>query len=246
MSTLMDPAHRKAVLREVADRLEKGLPCRVVSTSLVEAGVDMDFPCVYREMAGLDSIAQAAGRCNRNGKRPAEESIVTYFRGEEPVPLLQKTRVQAAREALAGGGEPADPVVMERYFTGLRKWIGKATDKSRAVEHLRYGYKGCLLPFARVAEDFHLIDQATSVVYIPLEEGEELSRRLLSGTADRDTYRKAGQYGVSVYQGHFRALLEAGDIVPLSEDSAVLENMELYREKTGLSLHSDWGKGEFI
>lgn len=246
LSTLMYPAHRKAVLREVADRLEKGLPCRVVSTSLVEAGVDMDFPCVYREMAGLDSIAQAAGRCNRNGKRPVEESIVTYFRGEEPVPLLQKTRVQAAREALAGGGEPADPVVMERYFTGLRKWIGKATDKSRAVEHLRYGYKGCLLPFARVAEDFHLIDQATSVVYIPLEEGEELSRRLLSGTADRDTYRKAGQYGVSVYQGHFRALLEAGDIVPLSEDSAVLENMELYREKTGLSLHSDWGKGEFI
>lgn len=246
LSTLMYPAHRKAVLREVAERLKQGLPCRVVSTSLVEAGVDMDFPCVYREMTGLDSLAQAAGRCNRNGKRPADESVVTYFRGEEPVPLLQRTRVQAAREALAEGADPADPVVMERYFSGLRKWIGEATDQSKAVTHLCHGFRGCLLPFARVAEDFRLIDQATRVVYIPLEEGAELSQRLLSGTADRGTYRKAGQYGVSVYQGHFRALLEAGDIVPLSENGAVLQNLELYRDKTGLSLQTDLGKGEFI
>lgn len=246
LSTLMYPAHRKEVLREVAERLEKGLPCRVVSTSLVEAGVDLDFPCVFREMAGLDSIAQAAGRCNRNGRRSAEKSVVTYFRGEEPVPLLQRTRVQAAWEALAEGGDPADPAVMERYFSGLRKWIGKATDKSGAVKHLCQGYKGCLLPFARVAEDFRMIDQATSVVYIPLEEGAELARGLISQKADRSVYRKAGQYGVSIYRGHFQALLEAGDIELLSEDSAVLQNLELYREKTGLSLQTDLGKGKFI
>lgn len=246
LSTLMYPAHRKAVLREVADRLEKGQPCRVVSTSLVEAGVDIDFPCVFREMAGLDSVAQAAGRCNRNGKRPAAESVVTYFRGEEPIPLLQRAQVQAAWEALAEGGDPADPAVMERYFSGLRKWIGKDTDQSNAVTHLRYGFQGRMLPFARVAEDFHLIDQATSVVYIPLGDGADLCQRLLLRTADRGTYRKAGQYGVSVYAAHFQALILAGDIHPLTQDSAVLENLELYREKTGLSLQADLGKGEFI
>lgn len=77
LSTLMYPAHRQAILHTVRQRLEKGLPCRVVSTSLIEAGVDVDFPAVYREMAGLDSMLQAAGRCNRNGKRDASQSIVT-------------------------------------------------------------------------------------------------------------------------------------------------------------------------
>lgn len=91
-----------------------------------------------------------------------------------------------------------------------------------------------------------MIDQATSVVYIPLEEGAELARGLISQKADRSVYRKAGQYGVSIYRGHFQALLEAGDIELLSEDSAVLQNLELYREKTGLSLQTDLGKGKFI
>ena len=71
LSTLMVPEHRRAVLEEIRRRLNDGLPCRVVSTSLIEAGVDVDFPAVYRELAGLDSILQAAGRCNREGKRAA-------------------------------------------------------------------------------------------------------------------------------------------------------------------------------
>ena len=81
LSTLMYPAHRQAVLKTVRERLKQGAPCRVVSTSLIEAGVDVDFPTVYRELSGLDSILQAAGRCNREGKRNAAESIVTYFEG---------------------------------------------------------------------------------------------------------------------------------------------------------------------
>ena len=88
----MYPAHRRAKLEEIRRRLDKGLPCRVVSTSLIEAGVDVDFPAVYREEAGLDSILQAAGRCNREGKRPLERSVVTVFQGEGSTCLLYTSR----------------------------------------------------------------------------------------------------------------------------------------------------------
>ena len=72
LTTLQYPADRKRILKEIRQRLKDGLPCRVVSTSLIEAGVDVDFPCAYRELAGLDSILQTAGRCNREGKRPRD------------------------------------------------------------------------------------------------------------------------------------------------------------------------------
>lgn len=78
LSTRMTPRHRKRVLAEIRQRLKDKLPCRVVSTSLVEAGVDVDFPSVYRETAGMDSIVQAAGRCNREGKRPEGGTVYLF------------------------------------------------------------------------------------------------------------------------------------------------------------------------
>lgn len=135
----MVPAHRKAVLDTVRQRLQAGLPCRVVSTSLIEAGVDVDFPAVYREVAGLDSIAQAAGRCNREGKRAAEDSVVTFFQSEHSVSVLQRVNICAAQEALRDAADPGSPETMQRYFTALRSLIGGQTDKSGAVTALRGG-----------------------------------------------------------------------------------------------------------
>ncbi|MGM9557893.1 MAG: CRISPR-associated helicase Cas3' [Oscillospiraceae bacterium] len=246
LSTLMYPAHRKSVLDTIRQRLKEGLACRVVSTSLIEAGVDVDFPAVYREIAGLDSIAQAAGRCNREGKQAAGDSIVTYFESESSVPLLQRINVRAAQEALKGNCDPGKPETMQRYFTALRSLIGDQIDKSKAVESLRAGLHGCLLPFETVAKNFHLIDQATSTIYIPLAEGFEACQPLLDGSARREDYRRAGQYCVSIYAQHYRALADAGDILPLTETSAVLTNLSLYDPEMGLSLEADSGKAEFV
>lgn len=246
LSTLMYPAHRQAVLQTVRKRLEDGLPCRVVSTSLIEAGVDVDFPTVYREMAGLDSILQAAGRCNRNGKHPADQSIVTIFTGELPSPKLFRTNIGATAEALSEGRDPSDPESIHRYFTALRSLIGDNLDKAHVITHLRRGISGCSLPFETVSRDFHLIDQATKTVYIPLEGGKELCDMLLSGGAARSVYRKAGQYSVSIYEPHYQALLSAGDLIPLDEESGVLTNTALYSENTGLSMEADAGRAEFI
>lgn len=246
LSTLMYPAHRQAVLQTVRKRLKDGLPCRVVSTSLIEAGVDVDFPTVYREMAGLDSILQAAGRCNRNGKHPADQSIVTIFTGELPTPVLFRTNIGATVEALAESRDPSDPESIHRYFTALRSLVGDNLDKARIVAHLRDGISGCGLPFETVARDFRLIDQATKTVYIPLDGGKELCDSLLSDCTDRSVFRKAGQYSVSIYEQHYQSLLSAGDLIPLDEENGVLANTDLYSEHTGLSMQADAGKAEFI
>lgn len=246
LSTLMCPVHRKAILETIRKRLDDGLTCRVVSTSLIEAGVDVDFPAVYREMAGLDSILQAAGRCNRNGKRSAGESIVTIFTSETPAPLLFHTSIGAANEALRNGKDPGAPETIRSYFTAYRSLMGDNLDKAHVVDRLRSGIAGCKLPFETVAKDFHLIEQATKTVYIPLGEGKALCDRLLCGCRTRETYRQAGLYSVNVYEQHYQALLAAGALLPLDGESGVLTDPSLYDCDTGLSLQADTGRAEFI
>ena len=243
LSTLMYPAHRKAILNEIRIRLNNGLPCRVVSTSLIEAGVDVDFPAVFREEAGLDSILQAAGRCNREGKRSAEESVVTIFRGETAPPSLFEIPVAAGRQALSRYDRPDSPEAIRCYFQELLELKGPAAlDEKNILDMMEREY----MPFRKIAERFKLIDSETKTVYIPLGAGEALIRRLRSGERSRALFRALGQFGVSVYPQHFAALDMAGDIEVLEDGNAILENMALYDNGTGLALSADSGKGLFI
>ena len=252
LSTLMVPAQRQALLSEIRQRLRAGLPCRVVSTSLIEAGVDVDFPAVYRELAGLDSVLQAAGRCNREGKRPAAESIVTVFERTELPPVLFRTAVGAAREAMMGDLDPGAPETMDRYFHSLRDLTGSAIDKQGVVEAFEKGIAGCGLPFRTVAEKFHLIDRNTHTVYVPYGEGSALLEQLQLRGGTKELYRKLGRYAISVYDQHFQALYSAGalltarEVPALDPDSAILSDMTLYSETMGLSLEPETGKAEFI
>ena len=239
LSTLMYPAHRKAVLAEIRARLKDGLSCRVVSTSLIEAGVDVDFPTVFREEAGLDSILQAAGRCNREGKRPAGESVVTIFQGETPPPALFEIPVAAGRQALNRYDCPDSPETIRCYFQELLDLKGPETlDQKNILTAMERDY----MPFRKIAERFHLIDSDTKTVYIPLGEGEQLIQRLRSGEHSRALFRALGQYGVSVYPQHFETLHLAGDLEVLEDGSAVLTNLALYNNNTGLSMTADDGK----
>lgn len=252
LSTLMIPAQRQALLGEIRRRLAEDQPCRVISTSLIEAGVDVDFPAVYRELAGLDSVLQAAGRCNREGKRPAEASIVTVFERTEPAPALFRTAIGAAREALMGGREPGDPAAITQYFQSLRSLSGGKLDRQGVIKAFQQGIQGCALPFRTVAERFRLINENTRTVYIPCGEGAQLLERLKNGACSRELYRKLGRYGVSVYDKHFQALDAAGalltarDVPSLDAESAILRDMALYDERYGLSLEPECGKAEFI
>ncbi|HIU33304.1 MAG TPA: CRISPR-associated helicase Cas3' [Candidatus Pullichristensenella excrementigallinarum] len=243
LSTLMCPAHRRAKLKEIRNRLSDGSVCRVVSTSLIEAGVNIDFPVVYREIAGLDSILQAAGRCNRESKKSAEESVVNIFQGEERTPPLFATAVGISREILARYADIASQEAIDEYFHQLLDLKGV---EAQDVKDILPIMQAEFFPFRTVAERFHLIDSPTRTVYVPYAEGEELIKCLRSGMRSRNLFRKLGQYGVSIYDGHFSALEEAGDLEILEDGTAILRDMELYSEETGLSLEADAGKALFI
>jgi CRISPR-associated endonuclease/helicase Cas3 len=203
----------------------------------------VDFPAVFREEAGLDSILQAAGRCNRAGKNPASESVVTVFQGEDKVPPLFATSIAAGQVAMEQYADWNSQEAIRCYFQELLDLKGRdAQDQKGILATLKDGS----MPFRTVADRFHLIETATRTVYIPDGDGAALVESLRKGERTRSLFRQLGQYGVSIYEQHFRALYDAGDLELLDGEFAVLTSLDLYAETTGLSLEADWGKALFV
>ena len=248
LTTLQCPAHRKQLLRQIRARLQAGQPCRVVATSLIEAGVDVDFPTVYREICGLDSILQAAGRCNREGKRTAAESPVCIFTLQDaPVPPMLRLNVSTTQRVLQAFADPADPQAIEQYFTFYRDLKGDAQlDAKGILPGIAHGMDHKIMPFAAVAEKFRLIESPAETVYVPLGRGAELLATLQQGRADRSVFRALGQYGVTVYPDHLRLLQQAGAVQQWQDTVWYLTDLRYYEQETGLSLQIETGEAWFI
>lgn len=243
LTTLLCPATRKQLLKEIRSRLKEGLPCRVVSTSLIEAGVDVDFPIAYRELTGLDSILQTAGRCNREGKSSAAESPVYIFRLEgQKTPKMLEMSVDATNRVLRDCVDPAALEAIRRYFTFYRRLAGEGQlDRWNILPRLRSGE----FPFASIGKEFRLIDQATRTIYIPIGHGESLIRRLRNGERNRSLFHQLGQYGVNVYPDHFKALYLADLLEQLDEEILVLRDLSAYDQRTGLAFTVESGNALF-
>ena len=215
--------------------LKIGLPCRVVSTSLIEAGVDVDFPRVYREEAGLDSVLQAAGRCNREGKRPLDESLVTVFTVQNTTPPPYMRQPAAAMKNISKRMEDITSLAAIRaYFEFYRDLYGKE-DLDR--EKILLAFENEMLPFASVAEKVRVIESCTTPVYIPIDQGEALVERLYHGERSRTLFRKLGQYSVNVYPQQLAALREAGAVQSIDGGALyVLADPRRYDSALGLTL----------
>lgn len=215
--------------------LKIDLPCRVVSTSLIEAGVDVDFPRVYREEAGLDSVLQAAGRCNREGKRPLDESLVTVFTVQNTTPPPYMRQPAAAMKNISKRMEDITSLAAIRaYFEFYRDLYGKE-DLDR--EKILLAFENEMLPFASVAEKVRVIESCTTPVYIPIDQGEALVEQLYRGERSRTLFRKLGQYSVNVYPQQLAALREAGAVQSIDGGALyVLADPRRYDSALGLTL----------
>ncbi|GAB2940710.1 CRISPR-associated endonuclease Cas3'' [Aquaspirillum soli] len=249
LTTLMCARHRSEVLAEVRQRLRDGLPCRLVATSLIEAGVDVDFPCVLRAEAGLDSIAQAAGRCNREGKRALEASEVLVFQTENPdwkAPQELQQFAQAAREVLRNtSGDPLAPEAITRYFQQLywqkgERELDKA-DLLAQIENQRL--EG--IPFEMLADKFRMIDSVQCPVIIPFDEMANAVLKDIRSPKDGGELplvlaRQLQSYIVQLPRQGYEALLKVGAIQPVAperygEQFMVLDNLDIYHNQCGLS-----------
>jgi CRISPR-associated endonuclease/helicase Cas3 len=159
LSTLLCGAHRRAVIDEVKRRLEANEPCHLISTQVIEAGVDLDFPFVVRALGPLDSIIQAAGRCNREGKL-AQGRVMIVRPAEGSTPYGAYRTGVSITEKLLGGGvlDVDDPTVPERYFRQLFDTV--ATDRD-GIQKLR-----AQLNYPEVAKQFRMIDDDTEDVIV--------------------------------------------------------------------------------
>ena len=230
LSTMMTPYDRRRVLREIRARLNDGRACRVISTSLIEAGVDVDFPEVYRALAGLDSIIQSGGRCNREGKRSAEESQVHIFRTSAKAPRMLEQNISAAERILRTCQEADSPAAIHAYFEFLLYTLkdDRQLDEKDILNHARN------LRFKSAAEVFKLIDGADYTIYIPVGEGRDLIQKLHNDGPSRDLLRKLGPFTVTVYRQYFAELCDNGMLETISGNAGILLNLDLYSPETGL------------
>lgn len=241
LSTHMTPEHRTKVLDEIRTRLRQGETCRVVSTSLIEAGVDVDFPEVWREMAGLDSILQAAGRCNREGRRDASESEVVVFSLPNGVPKGMQPNAVAAEIAMEGAAHIDESAIIQRYFDQLY-W-----QKGDQAMDMKDMMKLCARPnMESIAKAFHLIESDTRTVYVPTEANAKDIELLNMGILSRGLMRRLGRSAVSVYSWDWKKLVEAGIIGEVAESIAVLKDQTAYDPACGLKMDSESGRGLWI
>lgn len=247
LTTLLCPVDRKAKFAEIKRRLGRGEVCRVIATSLMEAGVDLDFPEVYRQEAGLDSLIQAAGRCNREVKRPGEEQFVYSFRLEGEDSKFMAQNIAALQETWRRYETVDEPKAISFYFQYFRELLGKENlDQKEIMKAWEKGIGGNIFPFATVSQSFQLIENTMRPVYIPLEGTEELLEQVKSGGAGKNTYRKLGRYSVNVHESHFRKLWEAGCLEEISNDVLVLRDQNQYGRDTGLKMDVETGYGIMI
>ncbi len=240
LSASMCGAHRSKIIELIKRKLENREPIRVISTQLVEAGVDIDFPVVYRALAGLDSIAQSAGRCNREG-RHVEGGKVVVFIPPKPAPKGQLRKAEDSARILLHDSLDMEAVeVFPRFFSEFYSRI----EARFPYEELLVRDAGCIqIQFRDAASRFHMVDETQQSMFVRYGEGEGLIDALKIQIRNDSPYghllRKLQRFTVSVAKGQFLKLKSNGLIEEFAPDMFIWNGM--YSEATGADIFNDTG-----
>jgi CRISPR-associated endonuclease/helicase Cas3 len=275
LSTFMCPAHRNTILYEIRHQLKEGNKIICISTQLIEAGVDVSFDCVVRSLAGLDSIAQAAGRCNRHGEKEIQ-NVYVIDHEEENLSKLREIKVgkEVARRILVDmkrdktshGGDLLSKQAMERFFKEfytefqsdlnyfipkLKKEMTELLTATKNTSSYHQAYKNnegkplelfLVNSYQTAAEHFHVIDDITTSVIVPYEEGKEIIAELNSSRSISDLsrlLRKAQQYTVNLYQIEKEQLDKNDGLVSYFDGKILALKEGAYDLEFGLNIEND-------
>lgn len=244
LSKMMCPEHICETIDTIKNSLKKESNeiIRIVSTQLIEAGVDMDFPVVFREEAGLDSILQAAGRCNREGKQESSTTFVFSLSKERPLP---KGEMQDANNARLNIGECQDwfaPDTMTSYFKQL--YCRKNSFDVKDIKHYLYNPKE--LCFATAAKEFQMIDDNGINVVICWKNSIELVQQLIEIGPSYLLMKKLAKYMVNINKTDFNTLANMGVISEKKEGLFVVDYKQQYDERIGLLTDNNWANESII
>lgn len=266
LTTLMCPLHRRAALAEIRQDLKDEKPVRLIATSLIEAGVDVDFPTVWRAVAGLDSIAQAAGRCNREGR--LAQGVVHVFRPDETehqvTPGEMQQLVGVTNEVLRHHeGDPIGLDALRAYFQQLywsrdgdgldKTYLGEGPQRRQGIlKAIAEGADALNFPYAQIAREFRFIKDRMQPVIMPYQAKNEaepvrdLAERLRHIDRPGALARKLALYSVPVPRHEVMRLIADGAAEYIAPDKygdqfILLTNEDIYSEEAGL----DWSDPTF-
>lgn len=235
LSRMMCSAHIQKVIENIKNALVNPdvKVVRVVATQLIEAGVDIDFPVVFRQEAGLDSVLQAAGRCNREGKLGISDTFVFSF--THPLPPGSLSRGSATLKNMIGVTDWFAPETMKEYFIRLYR-NSETFDKVKVQERLKPGE----LYFESVAEEFQLIDNNGRSIIVNYGDSMELVGQMKMQGISYDLMKRLSRYMVNLREYDFRKLLKEGLIEEILEGVYLLVDREQYDGDTGVLMDNHW------
>lgn len=241
LSRMMCQQHISDKLATIKERLKNSEPVKVISTQLIEAGVDIDFPVVWREMAGLDSIAQSAGRCNREGKQQIGQVHVFRLECSNLRGIMAKAADTTMDLLYAGENDFLSPKTAKDYFSLFYAKLND-TDWFGITDYL---YKPCP-DFESAANAFKMIDDCSLTIYVPYsKEGETLTGQLRTGEYSAQQLSKLQRYSVNVPISR-RDDIERMGALKLSDFIYVLQDCSNYDANTGLVFSNKWLDNDII
>ncbi len=249
LSALMCGEHRSEVIADIKARLKRNEPVRVISTQLVEAGVDVDFSVVYRALAGLDSIAQAAGRCNREGKQNNLGRVVVFVPPKPAPPGLLRQAAQISVSLLSENTSNILGRDLAKQFFEHLYIRAPSLDKHGIHELLTQDAHECQIQFRTVADKFKLIDDsAYQTILVRYGDSHELLDRLEIEGPHRKLMRKLQRYSVNIPKRIFAQLENQGDVQECKKLPGIFVQVgnKLYDKSLGVVIDSNIAPDELV